>query len=148
MAKSNQKLSAKPVKFQLPSTSNGACEILFDIEAGGAEPVVFTLANNAGDKVEMQYDSKAHTLQFDRRQSGRVDFSANFPAVTVSPTFEADGKISLRIFIDRCSVEVFGDNGKFVQTNLVFPNEPYSSLSFSTAKGKARVKNLKIYSVK
>ena len=96
----------------------------------------------------MTYDIAAHTLSFDRRESGIVDFSQDFPAVTVSPTFEVNGKISLRIFIDKSSVEVFGNNGQFVMTNLVFPENPYTTLSISSADGKAAIENLKIYSIK
>lgn len=146
--KSNIKLSSRPAVYQLPAVNSGVCEILFDLEASGSEPVAMTLENKKGDKVAMQYDPENHNLQFDRRQSGLVDFSGNFPTVTVSPTFEDNGKVSLRIFIDRSSIEVFGNDGKFVQTNLVFPNEPYSSLNLSCNKGKAKIKNLKIYSLK
>lgn len=107
-----------------------------------------TLANKAGDKVVMTYDPKNHTMAFDRRESGVVDFNENFPAVTVSPTFEQNGKISLRIFIDRSSIELFGNDGNFVMTNLVFPNEPYSSLSVRSEGGNAKLENMKVYTLK
>lgn len=143
--KSNVKLSSKPTNFQLPTVNSGICEILLDIDAESTEPVVMKLTNKLGDKVEMVYDPKVHTLQFDRRRSGVVDFNENFPTVTKAPTFEKDGNLSLRIFIDRSSIEVFGNDGKSVQTNLVFPNEPYSILSLS---GKGKAQSLKIYSLK
>jgi len=54
-------------------------------------------------------------------KSGVVDFSENFPAVTVAPTFEKDGKLPLRIFIDRSSFECFGNDGRSVMTNIVSP---------------------------
>ncbi len=54
----------------------------------------------------------------------------------------------LRIYIDKSSIEVFGNGGQFVMTNLVFPVEPYSTLSVSTTGGKAKVSNLKVYSLK
>ena len=56
-------------------------------------------------------------------------------------------KICLRIFIDRSSIEVFEKEGKFAMTNLVFPNQPYSSLSISANGGVAKIVNLKIYSI-
>lgn len=145
--KSNVKISSRPTNFQLPASNSGICEIVLDIDAESTEQVVMNLTNKLGDKVEMIYDPKDHTLQFDRRQSGVVDFNENFPSVTKAPTFESDGNLSLRIFIDRSSIEVFGNDGKSVQTNLVFPNEPYSTLSLSTS-GKAKATSLKIYSLK
>ena len=87
-------------------------------------------------------------FSFDRCKSGIVDFSQDFPAVTVTPTFENDNKIALRIFIDKSSVEVFGNDGKFVMTNLVFPTSPYTTLSVSADGGSARIGNLSIFPIK
>ncbi len=56
--------------------------------------------------------------------------------------------LSLRIFVDRSSIELFADGGRSTMTNLVFPTQPYSTLSINTSAGKAKVKNLKIYSIK
>lgn len=134
--------------YALPSSNGGICEILTDIDARKAEKVTLTLSNKAGDEVVMTYDPSTHTMSFDRTRSGLVDFSENFPAVTVSPTFEDSRKVALRIFVDKSSVELFGDNGHFVMTNLVFPTEPYTSLSLSASGGDARIDSLKIYSIK
>ena len=148
VSKGSVKAGKNPVSFALPSENSGICEILLDIDGGSKEDVTLTLSNKAGNKVDMVYDAGKHTMSFDRRESGIVDFSENFPVVTVSPTFESNGRISLRIFIDRSSIEVFGNGGEFVMTNLVFPTEPYSTLSVSSLGGKAKISNLKIYSLK
>ena len=129
--------------FTLPEL----CEIALDINASGSALVDLTLSNAAGDKVVMTYDVKAHTFAFDRTKSGVVDFSQDFPAVTVAPTFEKDGKVSLRIFVDHSSIEVFGNDGRFVMTNLVFPTSPYTTLTVSASQGKATVENLNVYSI-
>lgn len=144
----SKKIGQKPVSFRLPSENDGVCEILADVNPGNAGKVNLELSNSKGEKVEMIYDVNARTLSFDRRESGIVDFSQDFPAVTVSPTFGDGKKISLRIFIDRSSIEVFGDNGRFVMTNLVFPNEPYSALSVKSENGTAKLSGLRIYSIK
>lgn len=134
--------------FNLPAENGGVCEILFDIDARNSQNVEIELNNNASDKVVMNYDVATHTLSFDRRRSGIIDFSEDFPAVTVAPTFETDNKISLRIFIDRSSIEVFGNDGQFVMTNLVFPTAPYSKLALSAEGGNAKIENLKVYTIK
>lgn len=138
----------KAATYTLPNANGGVCEILLDIDARKSKLINLTVSNNAGEKVVMQYDVAAHSLSFDRRESGIVDFSQDFPAVTVSPTFEDKGRISLRIFIDKSSMEVFGNKGQFVMTNLVFPEKPYTTLSISSGDGNARLENLKIYSIK
>ena len=141
----NKNIGANNSNFKLPS--DGICEIDLSFEATNNDLITFTLSNSKGEKVIMKYDSKNRTMSFDRRESGIVDFSQKFPAVTVSPTFEKDGKINLRIFIDRSSIELFGNNGQFVMTNLVFPNEPYSNLSINSKNGNAKLTDLKIYSI-
>ena len=144
----NRSIGRKASEFILPTSNDGVCEILLDLYCGKADSVEMKIANNAGEFVNMTYNSKNHTISFDRRNSGIVDFSQDFPAVTVAPSFENSNKVSLRIFIDKSSMEVFGNNGKFAMTNLVFPTKPYSTLSIAADGGKAKVENLKIYSIK
>lgn len=133
--------------FALPTANDGICEILMDVEPGKAGSVSLTFSNDKGEKTILTYTPGAGTLSFDRRESGIVDFSQDFPAVTVTPTFNGGGSLPLRIFIDRASMEVFANNGKGVMTNLVFPTSPYTSLKVNTTGGNAKVKNLKIYSI-
>ncbi len=144
----NKSAGRKKRVFSLPVSNDGVCEILLDLDCRRADSVDIRIANNADESVTLRYNSSDHTLSFDRCHSGIVDFSQDFPAVTVAPTFENDKKISLRIFIDKSSMEVFGNNGKFVMTNLVFPTMPYSTLSISATGGSAKIENLKIYSIK
>lgn len=138
----------KARSFALPSENGGICEILMDIEASKAKTVNVVFSNSQGEKVMMQYDPSAATLSFDRTESGITDFSEGFPTVTVTPTHETSGRIALRIFVDRSSMEVFGNDGEFVMTNLVFPRTPYTALSVSAEGGNAKVENLRIYSLK
>lgn len=144
----NKSVGRNSREFALPSSNTGVCEILLDLDCKKADSVDIKISNKAGEYVTLRYSSSDHTLSFDRRESGIVDFSQDFPAVTVAPTFDDGRKVSLRIFIDKSSMEVFGNNGKFVMTNLVFPTEPYTTLSVNANGGSARIENLKIYSIK
>ena len=141
----NKTIGTTPLNYSLPE--DGICEIDVTFKARENELVTLTLSNAQGEKVVMKYDSKNHTMSFDRKESGIVDFSDKFPAVTSSPTFEKDGNINLRIFIDRSSIELFGNNGQFVMTNLVFPTKPYTNLSIESKSGQTSLKTLKIYSL-
>ena len=132
-------------EVMLPAANDGICEILLDINPRKSDKVTLTLKNDAGDRVVMVYDTEASTLSFDRCQSGIVDFSQDFPAVTVAPTFTGGKEMGLRLFIDRSSIEVFEGDGKFAMTNLVFPTKPYTSLSINA--DDATITNLKIYSL-
>lgn len=140
---SKTSLGSKARTYSIPEL----CEIDMEISPKKAESVEIELSNAAGEKVVMIYDAKSDSLSFDRCKSGIVDFSQDFPAVTVSPAYTDGDKVGLRIFIDRSSIEVFGKDGRFAMTNLVFPNSPYSRLSVRATGGSARLSDLKIYSI-
>ncbi len=131
----------------LPSENDGACEILMDIDPLKAGSISLTLSNEKGEKSILTYAPNYETLSFDRRESGIVDFSQDFPAITLTPTFNGGKNLGLRIFVDRSSIEVFANEGKGVMTNLVFPTTPYNKLTITTDGGNAKVRNLKIYSI-
>ncbi|MDE5608656.1 MAG: GH32 C-terminal domain-containing protein [Muribaculaceae bacterium] len=134
----------KGLNVPLPTANDGICEIDLTIDPADNEPVTLTLANGAGEKTVMTYDPREATFSLDRTGSGLTGFHRDFPATTVAPTFSDGGRLTLRIFIDRASIEVFGDGGRFVMTNLVFPTEPYDHLTITSPR-PARINALTVY---
>lgn len=86
-----------------------------------------TLMNDEGEQLVVRYDEKAMTLTVDRSHSGVTDFSPDFadkPAV--APVVN---KIrTMRLFIDRTSVELFANDGEVCMTTLVFPKSTYNKV--------------------
>lgn len=140
-------VNKKGRRYALPAANDGVCEILMDIDPQKSDSVTITLSNDAGEMTVMTYSANDGTISFDRRKSGITDFSQDFPAVTVTPVHNNDKMFSLRLYIDRSSIELFANEGKGVMTNLVFPTAPYNTMTLSAVGGIARVKNLKIYSI-
>lgn len=128
----------------LLADNKGAYEIEMTIETKGTSKIDFSLMNEKGEKVAMYYDVVRKQFVMDRSASGIVGFSRDFPAVTVAPVRNTD-QIHLRLFIDRSSVEAFGEEGEYVMTNLVFPAEPYNRMVFSSDKGSYIVKSMNVY---
>lgn len=128
----------------LLADNKGAYEIEMAIENKGTSKIDFSLMNEKGEKVAMYYDVVRKQFVMDRSASGIVGFSRDFPAVTVAPVRNTD-QIHLRLFIDRSSVEAFGEEGEYVMTNLVFPAEPYNRMVFSSDKGRYIVKSMNVY---
>lgn len=128
----------------LLADNKGAYEIEMTIENKGTSKIDFSLMNEKGEKVAMYYDVVRKQFVMDRSASGIVGFSRDFPAVTVAPVRNTD-QIHLRLFIDRSSVEAFGEEGEYVMTNLVFPAEPYNRMVFSSDKGSYIVKSMNVY---
>lgn len=132
------------VKSLLP-TNEGAYEIEMTLNNAGASKITFSLLNDNGEKVTMYYDVLRKQFAMDRSESGEVSFSKDFPALTVAPVEDTKGDIRLRLFVDRSSVEAFGEDGKFAMTNLVFPSAPYNRMVFDSGTGKFTVKSLTVY---
>lgn len=138
------KVSEKHEMVNLFEEKQGAYEVEIVIQNAGASKIAFCLLNDKGEKVSMYYDLNRKQFVMDRSESGTVDFSKDFPAVTVAPA-NVDKELTLRLFVDRSSIEAFGEDGKFVMTNLVFPSQPYVKMCFEADKNGYAVKALNVY---
>ena len=138
------KVSEKHEMVNLFEEKQGAYEVEIVIQNAGASKIAFSLLNDKGEKVSMYYDLNRKQFVMDRSESGKVDFSKDFPAVTVAPV-NVDKELTLRLFVDRSSIEAFGEDGKFVMTNLVFPSQPYVKMCFEADKNGYAVKSLNVY---
>ncbi|MBQ2485280.1 MAG: GH32 C-terminal domain-containing protein, partial [Muribaculaceae bacterium] len=128
---SPEMLAARGKKIKKPTET---CEIVVDVK----NSMELTLSNTAGEQVVLTYDAAKQTFAMDRTKCGDTSFSEAFPVVTTAPTH---GVIKqLRIFIDRCSIEVFDADGRMAMTNLVFPTAPYTEMKVKG--GKATVYNI------
>ena len=127
--------------------NNGAYEIEMEIQVADASRISLNLQNEKGEQVSMYYDLLRKQFVMDRSKSGKVDFSNDFPAVTAAPV-HAGKTLRLRLFVDRSSIEAFGEDGKFVMTNLVFPSSPYNQMSFGTEGSGYTVSSFNVYKLR
>lgn len=96
-------------------------------ELSGAETAAANGSSSA-ERVVLAYDCATGELSLDRTESGNVGFDATFPSVErVSVPLE-DGRLRLRVFLDRCSVEVFAQDGLATITDLVFPTNSSNAI--------------------
>lgn len=113
--------------------SDGAYEMVLNLSVRPKTPLTLTLQNAKGEKVMMTYNAAEDTFSMDRTQSGETSFSDAFAAVTTAPV---NGEMrTLRLFFDKCSIEAFDGEGKMAMSNLVFPSEPYNTITVSGGKG-------------
>lgn len=137
----------RTVKNMLP-INEGAFEIELDFKKQNADVIGFRLYNNKGEEVDMQYDMKDKKFSMDRRKSGEVGFNEHFPAVTWTAIEDGKDGMKLRLYVDKSSVEAFGDGGRFVMTNQVFPSEPYNHIEFYSKGGAYKVESFIVYRLK
>ena len=128
--------------------NEGAYEIELTIENQHADVIGFRLYNDKGEEVDMQYDMKEKKFSMDRRKSGEVGFNENFPMLTWTTIESGKDELKLRLFVDKSIVEAFGDGGRFVMTNQVFPSEPYTHIDFYSKGGAYKVDSFVIYKLK
>ena len=128
--------------------NEGMYEIELTFKKQNADLIGFRLYNDKGEEVDMQYDMKEKKFSMDRRKSGEVAFNEHFPAVTWTAVEDGKEEMTLRLYVDKSSVEAFGDGGQFVMTNQVFPSEPYSHIEFYSKGGAYKVDSFVVYRLK
>lgn len=84
------------------------------------------------------------TLHVDRRTSGNTSFHESFPSIDTAPISAIDGSYRLTIFVDRCSVEVFAQEGQLTITELIFPAPTSTDVAIYALGGTVTVDSLNI----
>ena len=99
--------------------------------------------------IERNYDNQHKEKDgLTLRQKNSINYVNDFALGTWAPLNLLKGKAyHFDIYVDKCSVEIFVDGGRIAMTNLVFPTQPYTSAEFYTSGGKAKLNNIKIYSL-
>jgi fructan beta-fructosidase len=102
------------------------------------------LSNAKGQKLLIGYEPAARQFYIDRSQSGKVDFSQEFPKKQTAPRISSGNRLKLHVLIDVASVEVFADEGETVMTSIFFPDENYDRLKLYTREGTVQLAGGKI----
>lgn len=114
---SAQSLSAYHMQLTLPTTANTS----------------FALVNEKNEKIEFSYNIIYHTLSAKRTSAtGAICGSFSMPSVS-GKILTPGNEVTLDLYVDQSSVEVFSSDGTFTMTNLVFPSSIYNKLDAPTA---------------
>jgi sucrose-6-phosphate hydrolase SacC (GH32 family) len=101
------------------------CEIVLDMDVSGARRLRLTAGT-----VAVEYDVA-------RQELSCLGSKAPLP--------HQNGRIHLQVLVDRCSIEVFGNDGRVSISNLFFPKADDSrDLTFFVEGGSAHLKNLEV----
>jgi len=128
----------------LPSGASGdVLRIDAELQPAGAGKTGLVLRASGGSALDsgseqtvLAYDSVTGELSLDRTSSGNVSFHDTFPSVERVAVPLIDGRLRLRIFLDRCSVEVFAQDGQATITDQVFPSDSSTAVGL-LAEGDA-----------
>lgn len=109
----------------------GECfELEAEIDVNGSEEVGFRVRVGEGEATSVLYHPASGELSIDRTRSGQVDFHGEFAGEFHAPLQVGNNVLKLRLFVDRCSVEVFAQSGALYGAALIFPSESSRRIEF------------------
>jgi len=102
----------------------------------------FSLNNEKGETLEFTTDIIYHTLMAKRTSAtGACPTSFSMPSVKGTMN-SSEPTITLDIYVDQSSVEVFSADGTFAMTNLVYPSTIYNQVSLPASATNAKYRIL------
>ncbi len=104
-----------------------------------------TLANNVDEAFSFDISAAARMLTAHRTaKTGKTSFNGTFSLPSMNAPLCVEGnKVTLDIFVDQSSVEIFTQQGTMAMTNLVFPQSLYNRLIVEGADCEVQVRELK-----
>ncbi len=104
----------------------------------------FSIYNSSGEYLEMQVNSSNKKLITRRNgNTGDTSFSSLFSIPSISTPFNcSEDSVTIDIFVDQSSVEIFTEDGSMAQTTLVFPESIYDQITVSDVVLSAKVRQL------
>jgi fructan beta-fructosidase len=83
-------------------------------------------SNDDNQELIVGYDRQKNAFYVDRSKAGQHDFSPTFAGRHYSGQLPGSFPFSMEIFLDHASVELFGQQGSTVMTEICFPSKPFS----------------------
>lgn len=121
----------------------------FQVTPSSAAEFGFKVRTGRNQSTKVGYDRKNKKLFVDRSESGNITFNPTFnTGKQTAPLKPVNGKVKMRIFVDRSSVEVFGNDGQQVITDIILPDRSSKGLELYAANGSVKLKSLTIYPLK
>lgn len=106
----------------------------------------FNLCMGEGRKLVVSYDTDSHNLVIDRTHCSDVDIP-KFSRMSYAKVMPQNGKLRMRVFVDKSSVEIFCNDGQDVFSMQTFPAENQVGIStFAFKQGTRMI--LKLYPLK
>jgi fructan beta-fructosidase len=96
--------------------------------------VVLTSGSEA---TKIGFDGRTSSLFVDRSKAGSAASAIPGFAARHSAAMTGDGDVTLHIIVDRCSVEVFGNDGQTTITDLIFPATPQTTLGLYSSESNS-----------
>ena len=97
------------------------------------------------ERTTIGYNSRSQEVFIDRTKSGQSEFKDGFAARHAAHLEPEDQTVRLHIFVDRCSVEVFANDGIITLSDLIYPSPRSLELEFFAEGSDVFIKLLDVY---
>ena len=145
----DQTVEAADGLLQSEAVKGDTLEIAAQFDAGSAAEFGLKVRKGVAEETVIGIDRVNALLFVDRIRSGETSFDSRFPGRQAAPLSVAPGKtINLHLFVDRCSVEAFANNGPAVISDLIFPSPSSQGLELYSKGGKAHIVSLNVWNLK
>ncbi len=128
--------------------SGAVLDLHAEIDLGAATEAGFRVLQGADEETVVGYTATPPEVYVDRTKSGDVSFHETFAGRHSARLRNTDGRIELRILVDRSVVEVFAAGGRVSITDRVFPDPSSSGLSAFSEGGAARIASLSVWKLR
>ena len=136
-------------EISLKKVTGNQLDISLTITPGKSETSGIRILQSKDEQTEIGYDSKLKTIYISRGSTSLSETNADLGGIQSYPASLINGSITLRILVDRSSVEVFTADGLGVISDLTMPDSKKSiGASLFASGGSANISNLAVYTLK
>ncbi|WP_115788884.1 GH32 C-terminal domain-containing protein [Arthrobacter silvisoli] len=133
----------QPGTAALPATGD-VVQIDAEFSPGTASSFGLKVLGNASQSTRIGYATATQRLSIDRSNSGNVVFHPAFSSVEDARVDLINGRLRMRLYVDRASVELFAQDGLATITDQVFPAAGANSISVFSEGGIAHLESLTV----
>jgi sucrose-6-phosphate hydrolase SacC (GH32 family) len=112
----------------------------------GSKSWSIELSNEKGERFIIEFENGQ--ISTNRLFSGKIDFNENFANKKFTLPTEFDLITNATLILDKASVEMLFNNGRYSMTNIFFPTQPYTNLKVTSNTAGVKLKSLTLRSVK
>lgn len=121
-------------KYLVETTENlMEIKIVFNLENCNAESVGLKLRGIGEEEAVVTYNLDKHNLMLDCSKCGKENDGIR------NTVLDEKGQLSLRIFLDRSSIEIFANDGQATMTSRIYPKEDRLGIELFTDYGSVQV---------
>jgi fructan beta-fructosidase len=141
-----------PTTNLLSNTTGDALEIIAKYDTTGATATSFGINVRKGknQSTPVGYNMSTSSMYVDRTNSGvtpnptGTSPNPNWSVVSAAPLTPVNGTVTLHIFVDRSSVEAFGNDREQI-SDLIFPDQTSVGLETFATGGNVKLTSLTVY---